>query len=197
MSGVEHLFSARFACPICSYSLAELEPRLFSFNNPMGACPRCDGLGQITFFDPKRVVAFPDMSLAAGAIKGWDHRNQFYFQMLGSLAQHYGFDVDTPFEQLPETLHDLILNGSGRDKIRFPYSGERGNKYPARASIRRHSAQSGTALSRNRFRRGARRTGEISRQSALPRMRGHASAPRSAHMYSSPDARFSNSAACR
>ena len=127
--GQEHLFSARFACPICSYSLSELEPRLFSFNNPMGACPRCDGLGQITFFDPKRVVAFPHMSLAAGAVRGWDKRNQFYFQMIGSLAQQYGFDVDTPFEQLPETVRDLILNGTGRDKVSFMYVGERGNKY--------------------------------------------------------------------
>ena len=127
--GQEHLFSARFACPICSYSLAELEPRLFSFNNPMGACPRCDGLGQITFFDPKRVVAFPHMSLAAGAVRGWDKRNQFYFQMIGSLAQQYGFDVDTPFEQLPETVRDLILNGTGREKVSFLYVGERGNKY--------------------------------------------------------------------
>jgi excinuclease ABC subunit A len=126
--GHEHLFSARFACPICSYSLSELEPRLFSFNNPMGACPRCDGLGQITFFDPKRVVAFPHMSLAAGAVRGWDKRNQFYFQMIGSLAQQYGFDIDTPFEQLPETVRDLILNGTGREKVRFLYVGERGNK---------------------------------------------------------------------
>ncbi len=125
----EHLFSARFACPICSYSLPELEPRLFSFNNPMGACPRCDGLGQITFFDPKRVVAFPHMSLAAGAVRGWDKRNQFYFQMIGSLAQQYGFDIETPFEQLPEAVRDLILNGSGREKVRFLYVGERGNKY--------------------------------------------------------------------
>jgi excinuclease ABC subunit A len=128
-SATEHLFSARFACPICSYSLAELEPRLFSFNNPMGACPRCDGLGQITFFDPKRVVAFPHMSLAAGAIRGWDKRNQFYFEMIGSLALQYGFDVDTPFEQLPDNVRDLILNGTGRDKVRFLYVGERGNKY--------------------------------------------------------------------
>ena len=90
----EHLFSAKFACPICNYSLAELEPRLFSFNNPMGACPRCDGLGTISFFDPKRVVAFPQLSLASGAIKGWDRRNQFYFQMLGSLAKHVGFDLE-------------------------------------------------------------------------------------------------------
>jgi excinuclease ABC subunit A len=125
----EHLFSARFACPICSYSLSELEPRLFSFNNPMGACPRCDGLGHITFLDPKRVVAFPNMSLAAGAIRGWDKRNQFYFQMIWSLAQHYDFDIETPFEQLPEKIRDLILNGTGREKIRFLYIGERGNKY--------------------------------------------------------------------
>jgi len=128
-SGKEHLFSARFACPICSYSLPELEPRLFSFNNPMGACPRCDGLGSITFFDPKRVVAFPHLSLAAGAIKGWDRRNQFYFQMLASLGEQYGFDVDTPFEQLPKNVQDLVLYGSGRDKVRFLYVGERGNKY--------------------------------------------------------------------
>ncbi|HVY04400.1 MAG TPA: excinuclease ABC subunit UvrA [Burkholderiales bacterium] len=127
--GKEHLFSARFACPICSYSLPELEPRLFSFNNPMGACPRCDGLGQITFFDPKRVVAFPHLSLASGAVRGWDKRNQFYFQMIGSLAQQYGFDVDLPFEQLPENIRDLIMNGTGREKVRFHYVGERGNKY--------------------------------------------------------------------
>ncbi|HEV8646669.1 MAG TPA: excinuclease ABC subunit UvrA [Burkholderiales bacterium] len=128
-SGKEHLFSARFACPICSYSLPELEPRLFSFNNPMGACPRCDGLGSITFFDPKRVVAFPHLSLAAGAIKGWDRRNQFYFQMLASLGEQYDFDVDTPFEQLPKNVQDLVLYGSGRDKVRFLYVGERGSKY--------------------------------------------------------------------
>src|SRR5215475_12443148 len=87
----EHLFSAKFACPICNYSLSELEPRLFSFNNPIGACPRCDGLGSISFFDPKRVVAFPELSLASGAIRGWDRRNQFYFQMLQSLAKHVAF----------------------------------------------------------------------------------------------------------
>ena len=127
--GTEHLFSARFACPVCSFSLAELEPRLFSFNNPLGACPRCDGLGQITFVDPKRVVAFPGMSLAAGAIKGWDRRNQFYFQMLGSLAEHYGFDVETVFEKLPKFIQDLILHGSGQDKVRFTYSGDRGKSY--------------------------------------------------------------------
>jgi excinuclease ABC subunit A len=127
-TGKEHVFSARFACQICGYSLPELEPRLFSFNNPMGACPRCDGLGHISFFDPKRVVAFPHLGLSSGAIKGWDRRNQFYFQMLQSLALHYGFDVDTPFEDLPLPIQDILLNGSGREKVKFVYAGERGAK---------------------------------------------------------------------
>ncbi len=125
-SGKEHLFSAKFACPICNYSLAELEPRLFSFNNPMGACPKCDGLGIISFFDPKRVVAFPHLSLASGAIKGWDRRNQFYFQMLQSLAMHYGFDLDTPFEDLPRRIQDVLLFGSGKEEIGFKYLAEKG-----------------------------------------------------------------------
>ncbi|HUL41181.1 MAG TPA: excinuclease ABC subunit UvrA [Burkholderiales bacterium] len=128
-SGREHLFSARFACPVCSYALPELEPRLFSFNNPMGACPRCDGLGQISFFDARRVVAFPHLSLASGAIKGWDRRNQFYFQMLASLASHYHFDLEAPFEKLPKAIQDIILNGSGKEKIRFTYLGDRGTNY--------------------------------------------------------------------
>ncbi len=122
----EHLFSAKFACPICNYSLPELEPRLFSFNNPMGACPRCDGLGTITFFDPKRVVAFAQLSLASGAIKGWDRRNQFYFQLLGSLAKHAGFDLERPFNRLPERVQQLVLYGSGDEKIAFTYLSERG-----------------------------------------------------------------------
>lgn len=122
----EHLFSAKFSCPVCDYSLAELEPRLFSFNNPMGACPTCDGLGNISFFDPKRVVAFPTLSLASGAIKGWDKRNQFYFQMLQSLAAHYSFDLETAFEELSETIQDVLLNGSGREVIAFKYLNERG-----------------------------------------------------------------------
>jgi excinuclease ABC subunit A len=132
-SGREHLFSARFACPACDYSLAELEPRLFSFNNPMGACPKCDGLGTITFFDPKRVVAHPGLSLAGGAIRGWDRRNQFYFQMLTSLAAHFGFDVEEPFEKLPEAAQDVVLNGS-REKIAFSYLNERG-----RTVVKEHS----------------------------------------------------------
>jgi len=127
-SGHEHLFSAKFSCPVCSYSLPELEPRLFSFNNPMGACPKCDGLGQITFFDPRRVVAFPHLSLAAGAIKGWDRRNQFYFQMLTSLASHYHFDLEIPFEQLAADIQAIILNGSGKEKILFSYLNESGRR---------------------------------------------------------------------
>jgi excinuclease ABC subunit A len=132
-SGREHLFSARFACPACDYSLAELEPRLFSFNNPMGACPKCDGLGSISFFDPKRVVAHPGLSLAGGAIRGWDRRNQFYFQMLTSLAAHFGFDVETPFEKLREDVQTLVLQGS-EEKIPFSYLSERG-----RTVIKEHS----------------------------------------------------------
>ncbi|MEW5887547.1 MAG: excinuclease ABC subunit UvrA [Pseudomonadota bacterium] len=133
-TGREHLFSARFACPACSYALQELEPRIFSFNNPMGACPRCDGLGSISFFDPARVVAYPHLSLAAGAIRGWDRRNQFYFQMLASLAAHYRFDVETPFEQLPAEAQNVVLYGSGREKIPFRYLSESG-----RTSTREHS----------------------------------------------------------
>jgi excinuclease ABC subunit A len=125
-TGEEHLYSAKFACPICSYALQELEPRLFSFNNPMGACPRCDGLGSISFFDPKRVVAFPQLSLASGAIKGWDRRNQFYFQMLQSLAKHYGFDLEKPFEKLPERIQQMILYGSDKERIAFQYLSDRG-----------------------------------------------------------------------
>ncbi|WP_153101427.1 excinuclease ABC subunit UvrA [Paraburkholderia hayleyella] len=128
-----HLFSSKFACPVCSYSLQELEPRLFSFNNPMGACPECDGLGQITFFDPKRVVAHPSLSLAAGAVKGWDRRNQFYFQMLQSLAAFFEFDIDTAFEDLPEKVRKILLYGSGKQAIPFSYINERG-----RASVREH-----------------------------------------------------------
>jgi len=130
----EHLYSSKFACPICSYSLQELEPRLFSFNNPMGACPECDGLGQITFFDPKRVVAHPSLSLAAGAVKGWDRRNQFYFQMLQSLAAFFEFDLDAAFEDLPEKVRKILLFGSGKQVIPFAYINERG-----RTTVREHA----------------------------------------------------------
>jgi excinuclease ABC subunit A len=130
----EHLFSAKFSCPACDYALPELEPRLFSFNNPMGACPRCDGLGTIEFFDPKRIVAHPDLSLASGAIRGWDRRNHFYFTMVQSLAKHYGFDVEQPWEMLDQRIQNLILYGSGREKIAFRYAGEGG-----RASVKEHA----------------------------------------------------------
>ncbi len=125
-SGTEHLFSAKFACPVCSFALAELEPRLFSFNNPMGACPKCDGLGHVDFFDPARVVAHPELSLASGAIRGWDRRNQFYFQLLASLAGHYDFDIETPWENLPEATREVVLHGSGKDKIAFRYLSDGG-----------------------------------------------------------------------
>ncbi len=127
----EHLFSSKFSCPACDYAIAELEPRLFSFNNPMGACPRCDGLGAIQFFDPKRVVAHPNLSLASGAIRNWDRRNQFYYALLQSLARHYGFDLEQPWEMLPDDVQQRILHGSGTEKIAFQYHSERG-----RASVK-------------------------------------------------------------
>ena len=99
-TGVEHAFNAKFSCPQCTYSISELEPRLFSFNSPVGACPSCDGLGHQDYFDPARVVAFPSLSLGSGAIKGWDRRNAHYFTMLESLAKHYKFDLDAAFEDL-------------------------------------------------------------------------------------------------
>jgi len=125
-TGKEHLFNAKFACPVCHYSIAELEPRLFSFNSPMGACTTCDGLGTTEVFDIDRVVAFPSLSLASGAIKGWDRRNGFYFSMLESLAKHYAFDVEAPFESLPDAVRHSILWGSGEEDIKFSYIMESG-----------------------------------------------------------------------
>jgi excinuclease ABC subunit A len=130
----EHLFSAKYACPACDYSLPELEPRLFSFNNPMGACPRCDGLGTVEFFDPKRIVAHPNLSLASGAIRGWDRRNHFYYSMLESLAGHYRFDIEMPWESLDERIQRLVLYGSGKEKIAFRYPTERG-----RSAVKEHA----------------------------------------------------------
>ena len=126
-TGKEHLFSAKFSCPVCSYSLAEMEPRLFSFNSPVGACPSCDGLGHREFFDPTRVVAFPSLSLASGAVKGWDRRNGYYFSMLESLAKHYAFDIDTAFENLPANVQRVVLHGSGEEEIKFSYIMDSGN----------------------------------------------------------------------
>ena len=125
-TGVEHLFNAKFSCPVCHYSISELEPRLFSFNSPMGACPTCDGIGTMEFFDPERVVAFPSLSLASGAIKGWDRRNGFYFSMLESLAKHYQFDIETPFEKLSAAHQQVLLHGSGEEEIKFSYTMESG-----------------------------------------------------------------------
>jgi excinuclease ABC subunit A len=132
--GREHVFSASFACPVCSYALPELEPRLFSFNNPAGACPRCDGLGTIEFFDPRRVVAHPNLSLASGAIRGWDRRNHFYHSMLAALAAHYGFDLEAPWEALPDEAQQRVLYGSGGEPVEFRYPGERG-----RVTVRTHA----------------------------------------------------------
>ncbi|MDO8448727.1 MAG: excinuclease ABC subunit UvrA, partial [Rhodoferax sp.] len=117
----EHLFNAKFSCPVCSYSISELEPRLFSFNSPVGACPACDGLGSQEFFDPTRVVAFPSLSLASGAIKGWDRRNGYYFALLESLAKHYKFDIEQAFESLPPEVQQAVLQGSGDEDIKFSY----------------------------------------------------------------------------
>ena len=125
--GTEAIYSSKFACPICSYSLPELEPRLFSFNSPVGACPSCEGLGLVTVFDPERVVAFPSLSLASGAVKGWDRRNAYTFSMLESVAKHYGFDIEQPFEELPETARHVLLQGSGEDEITFVYQADGAN----------------------------------------------------------------------
>ena len=127
-TGTEHAFNAKFACPHCSFAIGELEPRLFSFNSPLGACPDCEGLGEQSFFDPARIVAFPDISLASGAIKGWDKRNAYYFAMLESLAKHYGFDLETPFENLPDNVRQVLLFGSGEEDIKFSYVLESGAK---------------------------------------------------------------------
>jgi len=125
--GEEHTYSARYACTQCGYSLSELEPRIFSFNNPAGACPTCDGLGVKQFFDPEKIIQHPEATLAAGAIKGWDRRAVYYFQMLGSVADHYGMDLETPWVDLPEHFQEVLLNGSGKEDILFRYVNSRGH----------------------------------------------------------------------
>ena len=137
-SSREHVFSHRFGCPNCDYSLSELEPRLFSFNSPIGACPECDGLGHVTALDAGRVVAFPSLSMAAGAVKGWDRRNPYTFSMLESVAKHFEFDIELPFEQLPKKVRDVLLLGSRDEEIEFVYQAE-GGKGRARTVRRRHS----------------------------------------------------------
>lgn len=129
----ELVFSSNFACPHCGYSMHELEPRLFSFNNPAGACPTCDGLGVQQYFDPERVVQHPELSLAGGAIRGWDKRNFYYFQMLKSLAEYYDFDIEAPFNSLPPRIQKAVLSGSGRENIEFKYINDRGD-----TTIRHH-----------------------------------------------------------
>ncbi|MCB1055763.1 MAG: excinuclease ABC subunit UvrA, partial [Acidobacteria bacterium] len=124
----ELVFSARFACPHCGFSLPDLEPRLFSFNNPAGACPTCDGLGVKSFFDPRKVLANPHLSLPGGAIRGWDRRNAYYFQLLQALAAHYGFEIETPFEQLPESIRQVVLYGSGEEPVEVRFGGHGGSR---------------------------------------------------------------------
>ena len=130
--GEELLFSARYACPECGHAIDELEPRLFSFNNPAGACESCDGLGVTQYFDTSRVVAHPEASLAAGAVRGWDRRNVYYFHLLTSLAEHYGFDIEKPFEKLAKKHRDVILHGSGDEEIEFAYVNDRGTVFRRR-----------------------------------------------------------------
>ena len=129
------VFSGKFACPVCGYGIPELEPRLFSFNSPIGACADCDGLGVQRFFDPRRVVRHPHLSLAGGAVRGWDRNNTYYFQMIRSLAGHYGFDIETPFEELPERIRDIVLYGSRGQRIDFRYVNERGGERQWRHSF--------------------------------------------------------------
>src|SRR5579864_596956 len=125
------VFSSRHACPVCGYSVPPLEPKLFSFNNPSGACPECDGLGVQEFFDPQRVVLHPHLSLAGGAVRGWDRRNEHYFQLIHSLSKHYGFDIETPWTELPEHVQHVLLNGSGGEAIEFSHK-EPGTRKRAR-----------------------------------------------------------------
>jgi excinuclease ABC subunit A len=125
--GEEHTFSAKYACPFCGYALSELEPRIFSFNNPAGACPTCDGLGVKQFFDQEKIVQHPEATLAAGAIKGWDRRAVYYFQMLKSVADHYGIDLETPWVDQPESFRNILLNGSGDEAVTFQYVNSRGH----------------------------------------------------------------------
>ncbi|MES2399377.1 MAG: excinuclease ABC subunit UvrA [Pseudomonadota bacterium] len=191
----EHLFSAKFSCPVCSYSLSEMEPRLFSFNSPVGACPTCDGLGHMEFFDPARVVAFPSLSLASGAVKGWDRRNGYYFSMLESLAKHYKFDIDTAFENLPDEVQQVVLHGSGEEEIKFSYVLDSG----ANAG-RKHAKKHAFEGVITNFERRYRETDSAAVREELARYRSIQSCPdchgtrlreeaRHVYLVSAPDAR--------
>nr|WP_232841010.1 excinuclease ABC subunit UvrA [Serpentinimonas barnesii] len=182
-SGREHLFSARFACPQCAYALDELEPRLFSFNSPLGACPGCEGLGHVERFDPARVVAFPSLSLAAGAIKGWDRRNAQAFGVLQNLATHYGFELEAPWENLPESVHQVLLHGSGAQEIAFDYA------FDAGQTVRKHHPFEGLLPNlERRWRESSNPTvrEELARQRSTqvcPQCHGSRLRPQARHVY--------------
>ncbi len=165
----EQLFSSRYACNLCGYSLSELEPRLFSFNNPAGACSGCDGLGIIQFFDPDRVVQNVELSLPGGAIKGWDRRNAYYFQMIKCLSAHYDFDIDTPFNQLTKKVQDILLYGSGDEEIEFEYIRDR-----RRTVIRRHPFEGILPNLQRRY----TETNSIMVREELAKYQGHKPCPR-------------------
>ena len=151
--GTEHLFSSKFACPVCSYSLPELEPRLFSFNSPVGACPSCDGLGQVTVLRPRARGRLPSLSLASGAVKGWDRRNAYTFSLLESVARHYGSTSTPPFEELPEKAQQVLLHGSGDggDRVHLPAEGPGQQRVVKRWHPSRASSQLRAPLPRDRF----------------------------------------------
>ena len=162
------LFSSKYSCPVCDYSLPELEPRLFSFNAPMGACPGCDGLGMAEFFDPSRVVVHPELSLAAGAVRGWDRRNAYYFQLIASLAKHYRFDVDAAWNSLPDKVQQAVLYGSGDEAITFTYFTEAGGR-----TQRKHRFEGIIPNLERRYNRiagGARRAVQVHQRTTLPGM---------------------------
>ena len=164
----EIVFSSRHACPVCGYSVPPLEPKLFSFNNPVGACPACDGLGVQEFFDPERVVTHPHLSLAGGAVRGWDRRNEHYFQLIQSLARHYGFDIETPWTELPEQVRQVLLHGSGTEVLDFSYRHEAGSEVAQAPRLRGHRAEPDAPLPRDRVRGGARGTQPLLRHAAVP-----------------------------
>ncbi len=174
----ELVFSSRHACPICGYSVPPLEPKLFSFNNPAGACPTCDGLGTQQFFDPQRVVTHPDLSLASGAVRGWDRRNSHYFQLIQSLARHYRFDIEVPWTELPERVRQVLLYGSGDEAIEFRYN-EGQSEGKRRATVKRHPFEGILPNLERRYRETESTTvreelGEVSGRAHLSRLRRRA-----------------------
>ena len=163
------VFSGKFACPVCGYGIPELEPRLFSFNSPVGACADCDGLGVQRFFDPLRVVRHPHLSLAGGAVRGWDRNNTYYFQMIRSLAGHYGFDIETPFEELPERIRDIVLYGSRGQAHRLSLRQRTRRRAAVATFVRGHHPEHAAALPGDRIQRRAGRARKLPEH---PVMRG-------------------------